>query len=335
MSPRPIDLDALRTLVRTGHAEVPGAPGSKEPPLLVVDLDRWSTPAEVPSSGFPFVLVGLATRDDPEAHPAAGACDVALAHGDAAVEAITATVASQPIAATALAQVLRHSPARSTEDGLLVESAVYSTLQAGPEFARWRAGRRRRERPVEGAAVAVARHGDRLDIALTRPHVRNALNTAMRDALVDAFRLVAIDDTIAEVHLRGDGPSFCAGGDLDEFGSFPDPATAHAVRLVQSVGRAIAAVAERVTVHLHGACFGSGIELSAFADTVVAAPDTTIGLPEVALGLIPGAGGTVSIPRRIGRHRTARLALTGEHLDAPTALTWGLVDVVEPGSKDR
>jgi enoyl-CoA hydratase/carnithine racemase len=100
------------------------------------------------------------------------------------------------------------------------------------------------------------------------------------------------------------------------------------VRLQQSVGRAIDAVRDRVTVHLHGACIGSGIELPAFAGTVIAEPSTTIALPEVSLGLVPGAGGTVSLPRRIGRHRTARLALAGERVDAAVALSWGLVDAV-------
>lgn len=262
----------------------------------------------------------------------AGACDVVLTRETPAVEAVVATVAAQPLAAVALAQVLRGSETRSLDDGLLLESAVYSTLQAGPEFARWRASRPVRSRPPEvGPAVDVTRQGDRLEVTLARPHVRNALNTAMRDALTDAFRLVAVDDSLREVHLYGAGPSFCAGGDLDEFGSFPDPATAHAVRLVQSAGRAIAAVANRVTAHLHGACVGSGIEVPAFAGTVVAGPDTVIALPEVGLGLIPGAGGTVSLPRRIGRHRAARLALTGERLDAATALAWGITDAeMEP-----
>ena len=168
-----------------------------------------------------------------------------------------------------------------------------------------------------------------LHITLDRPTVRNALNTAMRDQLVDAFGLVALDPSLTEVHVRGVGDSFCAGGDLDEFGSFADPASAHVLRLQRSVGRAIAAVADRVTAHLHGACFGSGIELPAFAARVVADPSTLISLPEVSLGLIPGAGGTVSLPRRIGRHRTARLALTGERINAATAHEWGLVDAVE------
>ena len=101
----------------------------------------------------------------------------------------------------------------------------------------------------------------------------------------------------------GNGPAYSRGGDLDEFGTFPSPEEAHAIRLQTSIGAAIAAIADRVTFHIHGACYGSGIELPAFAHRVVAAPDTTIALPEIGLGLIPGAGGTVSITNRIGVER--------------------------------
>ena len=83
-------------------------------------------------------------------------------------------------------------------------------------------------------------------------------------------------------------------------------------------------------MRLHGACIGAGIEMAAFAGRVVAHPEAVISLPEVGLGLIPGAGGTVSLPRRIGRHRTAELALTGRPIDAATAHRWGLVDAIEP-----
>ena len=75
---------------------------------------------------------------------------------------------------------------------------------------------------------------------------------------------------------------------------------------------------------------GAGIEIAAFASRIVAGPDTTIRLPEVGMGLIPGAGGTASIPRRIGRHRTAYLALTDVSIDAGTAAAWGLVDELAP-----
>jgi enoyl-CoA hydratase/carnithine racemase len=79
---------------------------------------------------------------------------------------------------------------------------------------------------------------------------------------------------------------------------------------------------------VHGACIGAGVELPAFAGRVVARPDATFRLPEVSMGLVPGAGGTVSIPRRIGRERFAPWALAGETIDATTALSWGLVDEI-------
>jgi len=66
---------------------------------------------------------------------------------------------------------------------------------------------------------------------------------------------------------------------------------------------------------------------------VVAAEDTEIALPEVSLGLVPGAGGTVSLPRRIGRLRTAWLAFSGWPIDAVTARAWGLVDEIVPAPK--
>jgi enoyl-CoA hydratase/carnithine racemase len=73
---------------------------------------------------------------------------------------------------------------------------------------------------------------------------------------------------------------------------------------------------------------GAGIELAAFAGKLTAREDAFFQLPEVAMGLVPGAGGTVSIPRRIGRQRTAYLALSGLPVDAITARQWGLIDEI-------
>ncbi len=261
--------------------------------------------------------------------PLAAAVDV-VPESEADVRAVTATVEAHPLASTALAMLLRRSEERSVPDGLLAESAVYSTLQGGPEFAVWRADHPPRDLPSEeGPVVLCEREGPRLEVRLNRPERRNALSARMREELLDALSVAALDDTVAEVHLRGEGPSFSSGGDLDEFGTFPDPATAHLVRVARSAGAAIHALCDRVVAHLHGACIGSGIELPAFAGRVLATPDTTIALPEIDFGLVPGAGGTVSLPRRIGRHRTALLALAGRRLDAPTALAWGLVDELE------
>jgi enoyl-CoA hydratase/carnithine racemase len=91
----------------------------------------------------------------------------------------------------------------------------------------------------------------------------------------------------------------------------------------------VATLASKVEVRVHGSCVGAGMELPAFAGRVVAHPAARFALPELSLGLVPGAGGTVSLPRRIGRHRTALLGLTGAVIDAPTALAWGLVDELD------
>jgi enoyl-CoA hydratase/carnithine racemase len=177
--------------------------------------------------------------------------------------------------------------------------------------------------------VRVEREGDRLLVTLDRPDRHNAFSAAMRDGLLAALD-VALADPSLRVELTGEGPSFCSGGDLDEFGTAADPATAHLVRTQASAARAMAALAARTTVRLHGACMGAGIELPAFAAHVTCAPDALLALPELPLGLLPGAGGTVSLPRRIGRQRTALLALSGQPIDAATALEWGLVDELTP-----
>jgi enoyl-CoA hydratase/carnithine racemase len=255
--------------------------------------------------------------------------DVVVAADD--VDEVVAAVAAHPLAATALAVLLRGGRGRSVAEGLLVESSTYSALQGGPELRSWLEARARRPTPVETRpAVEVSRHGDVLELVLNRPERRNALNTRMRDELVAALSIAATDDTVRTVRLRGAGPAFCAGGDLDDFGTAPDPATAHLVRLGRSPAAAVHRVADRTVALVHGACVGAGIELPAFAARVVAHPDAWFSLPEVGFGLVPGSGGTVSVPRRIGRHRTAWLAITGRRIDAAIALEWGLVDQVDP-----
>jgi enoyl-CoA hydratase/carnithine racemase len=103
------------------------------------------------------------------------------------------------------------------------------------------------------------------------------------------------------------------------------------IRTRHSPARLLASLGDRVTAYLHGACMGSGIELPAFAHSVVASADTVVRLPELEMGLIPGAGGTVSLARRVGRARTGWLVWSGQAIDAGTAQAWGLVDqLAEP-----
>ena len=240
---------------------------------------------------------------------------------------VAEAVERHPQAAAAVIRLLVAAPA-SVEDGLVAESLAYAELQAGPEFAHWLADRGPAAPAPSVDPVRLHRGGDHLTITLDRPECHNALDVTMRNALVEAFALVAADPALTAT-LEGDGPSFCSGGDLREFGSSPDPATAHAVRLERLPARALAGVADRVTARVHGHCVGAGAELAAFCHRVVAAPETTFGLPEVAMGLVPGQGGTVSLPRRIGPERTAWLALSGQSIDAGTAVAWGLVDELE------
>ncbi|MET0912016.1 MAG: enoyl-CoA hydratase/isomerase family protein [Acidimicrobiales bacterium] len=244
--------------------------------------------------------------------------------GDLWDDDLAAAVERNPQASAACVRLLKDPPS-SIEDGLVGESLAYAELQAGPEFARWLDERGPATPAPSPEPVLLERDGDHLTITLNRPETHNAVDVALRDALVEALGLVDADPTLTAT-LRGAGPSFCSGGDLREFGTFPDPGTAHAIRLERLPARALAAVADRVTARVHGYCVGAGAELAAFCHRVVADPGTTFRLPEVSMGLVPGQGGTVSIPRRIGAQRSAWLALTGRPIDASTALEWSLVD---------
>jgi hypothetical protein len=294
-------------------------------------LLEQGAPPDVPDdrlASLPFVVVGM-TPGIPDV-AWLRLCDVVIQQGDPALAQVAQNVSDHPITATTLALLLRSQRGRSIGEGLVAESSAYSVLQSGPEFAAWRAAHPPRADRDVGARVRVEREGATLRVVLTRPARLNALDRQMRDELVEALALATADPSITLVELHGEGSSFSAGGDLDEFGTRADPATAHLLRLQRSVARTLAGLDKPTVAHVHGACMGSGIELAAFCDTIVAARNTKIALPEIGLGLVPGAGGTVSLTRRIGRLHTAWLAFSGCTIDAVTAHSWGLVDHLEP-----
>ncbi len=253
---------------------------------------------------------------------------VACADPWATAHRIADEVERHPAASVALVQVLRMAPALAPPDRLLVESLAYSALQGGADFRAWLAAAPPRRPRPSAQPVRLSRDGDRLDVVLDRPWARNAFNAATRDALCEALDVATADPTITRVDMRGTGPAFCAGGDLTEFGTSRDTAEAHRVRVARSPAVLLLRCAAKVTAHLHGTCVGAGIELAAFAGRVTAAPGTVIRLPEIGMGLIPGAGGTASLPVRVGRERTAYLTLSGATLTATEALRWGLVDEI-------
>jgi len=325
-----------------GAARLSGAPN--QPALVVVDLSRahWSGPAPAAAAAElgerSVVTVGWSSTPlPPVSRRLLEALTVTIAPGGPgitwvdsadAVEDVAATVAAAPGAALTLAALLPATARADVYDGLQLESLAYSTLLAGPEFAAWRARTPIRPIPECNEPVLLDRSGDVLTLTLNRPERHNAFGRTVRDGLIDALEVARLDPTIESVLVRGAGRSFCSGGDLDEFGTAADPVAAHAVRLARSAGWAVHRLRERVTTQVHGACIGAGIEIPAFAGRIEATSDAWFQLPELGMGLVPGAGGTVSITRRIGHWRTAYLALTGARLDAPTALAWGLIDAV-------
>lgn len=249
----------------------------------------------------------------------------------ATVAELTARCRRWPHASGICDDVLRAvDPRGSTLSGVVTESLAYSTLQAGPEFAQWLRERGPVRMPEIPDPVRVTRDGDVVRIAFNRPQRHNAFSTDARAALLEALTVAQLDPSVTGVVLSGTGPSFCSGGDLAEFGTFADPASAHLARTRYSPALALDALAARLgracRAEVHGRVMGSGLEMAAFCGWVSARDDAVFGLPELALGLLPGAGGTVSVTRRIGRWRTAYLVLSGRTVDTGTATAWGLVD---------
>ena len=248
--------------------------------------------------------------------------------------ALIANIESAPLAALVLVQLLRITAAMPIAQALVAESLAYATLQAGSEFRTLEPAAAPRNAaapdPAERAPLLIERQGTQLNLRLNRSPVdapRSASAIEMRRSR--HFELAIADRTIAQVTISGAGTCFSAGGELTEFGSAPDPATAHAVRSTRSVAALLGRCADRLTFRVHGAAVGAGVEMAAFGRRIEATADAFFQLPEIRYGLIPGSGGCVSLPRRIGRQRTAYLALSAQRLDARTALAWGLIDALQ------
>jgi hypothetical protein len=309
---------------------------------LIVDLDldaRQPAPPDSPAS----IVIGIhrqgAIPDDVDercdlllttrAHPPPPWIGVPGRGFDTELATLRAAAGRRPFAATALAQVLRAGARLPVGDALVLESFAYSTLLGGPEFRAWIGAHPPRSAgPDSGQRVRLEREADTFSIWLANPDRHNAIDAQMRDDLTEALRIAVLDPSIIAVRLLGEGRAFSVGGDVEEFGTTADTATAHQIRCLHSPARLLHALRGRASAFLHGACIGSGIEIPAAAGRVIAAPGTWFQLPETGMGLIPGAGGTVTIPRRISRQRTLYWCLTGRKLNVRTACDWGLVDEI-------
>jgi enoyl-CoA hydratase/carnithine racemase len=167
-------------------------------------------------------------------------------------------------------------------------------------------------------------------VSLDRPARLNAYDVAMRDDLHAVLGAADEDPEVRAVVLRGRGPAFSTGGDLTEFGTAPSPLAAREARWRRDVWGRLLDLRAATLAAVHGYAVGGGMEMALLCDLCVAADDARFALPETGLAMIPGVGGTQTVPRRAGVARALDVTLTGRWLDARSALGWGLVHRVVP-----
>ena len=180
--------------------------------------------------------------------------------------------------------------------------------------------------------ILVSRNADGvLYLQLNRPEARNALSRALIAALADALRAATSDDSVRVVLLSGGDKQFSAGADIKEF-------VAERGAVLESFKRtedwaAIERFPKPLVAAVEGYAFGGGFELVLLADIVVAAENARFAFPEINLGLFPGDGGTQRATRVAGKALSMKMIMTGEPIDAATALAAGMVsELVAPGS---
>ena len=153
----------------------------------------------------------------------------------------------------------------------------------------------------------------------------NALSQALRGALRDAAEALDADASVDAVVLLCAGRTFIAGADVSEFGKPPVPP-----HLPDLVAR-IEAAAKPWVAAIHGSALGGGFEVALACRFRVALASAAVGLPEVTLGIVPGAGGTVRLPRLVPPAAAIDIATTGKPVKAPKALELGLIDRIVEG----
>jgi enoyl-CoA hydratase len=166
-------------------------------------------------------------------------------------------------------------------------------------------------------------------VTINRPQKLNALNDAVIHELDEAFASLESDDAVRGILLTGAGAkAFVAGADIAELADQDPEHGANRARRGQDVFRRIERSGKPVVAAVNGFALGGGCELAMACHIRVASESAKFGQPEVKLGLCPGYGGTVRLPRLVGRGRALELLLTGAMIDAAEALRIGLVNRV-------
>ena len=166
-------------------------------------------------------------------------------------------------------------------------------------------------------------------ITLNRPERRNCLSSGMLAELDDALRATGADGEVAGVVLAANGPVFSSGHDLAEMAAMGEAELHELFTLCTSAMTAMAEVPQVVVAKVHALATAAGAQLAASADLIVASTDAAFSTPGGKGGLFCHTP-MVAVARPLGRKRAVELALTGDTIDAATALDWGLVNRVVP-----
>jgi enoyl-CoA hydratase len=184
--------------------------------------------------------------------------------------------------------------------------------------------------------LRIERAGNRATVVVSRPDKLNALNDRTIGELDAAFRELAADDAVRGIVITGDGEkAFVAGADIAELAQMGSIDGIDVSRKGQEAFRRLERMGKPVVAAVNGYALGGGMELALACHLRVASEKARFGLPEVKLGIIPGYGGTVRLPRIVGRGRALELILTGEMIGADRALEMGLVNRVVPPEETR
>ena len=179
------------------------------------------------------------------------------------------------------------------------------------------------------ADILVERRDTTAWVTLARPDVRNALSRAVNIRLAELADELDHDDHVRAIVITGSGDkAFCAGADLKERKGVP---AAEAGPYINAIAGAITSwgdIRKPTIALMNGSAYGGGLELAMACDFRILVEGAEVGLTEVRLGIMPGAGGTVRLPRLVGEARAKELILLGRRIPAARALEIGLVNAV-------
>jgi enoyl-CoA hydratase len=168
-------------------------------------------------------------------------------------------------------------------------------------------------------------------LTLNRPERHNAFNDEMGDAYARTMESLIADDSVRCIVLLANGKSFSTGRDTGVLGHRAQGESDFAfVRRWQEMRLAHAEAAKPIVAAVRGYVMGGGFETALSADMRIAASDAVFSMPEINYGLLPDTGGSQFLTLLIGAARAKYLVLSGRHIDASTALAWGLVEFVVP-----